>query len=213
MTWQVSHLHLRTNWNNTDPLDKNAASGTTIVLNSANDNSGDPTTAKFTLTANGGGSFTSNFTNSNTGNDAMMNGYNSLSTISWASSSTRVHGQVASMSTCISMAITTGTSGNIGASVAGSGVTTFGKDANNNSTFGGSFTQAVGTSAATANNSNYFLFENLTAASGAVNFTSTGSQGRVPITGIQLVSAVPEPSSTLPLLGALGLLGLLHRRR
>ncbi len=198
-----------TNWNNAPVLDKNAASGTEFELNGANDDDGLATTADFTFTANGGGSFTNNFENTNTGNDSMMNGYNSLSTISWETLPTEFTTSGFNIYVYFN-GNNTATTGVTGATVVGSGVSTFGQDPNTNSTFSGVFTRGIGDSVATANASNYFLFENLTAASGELNFTSTGSTGRVPLNGIQFV-AIPEPS--VGLLGALGLLGLLRRRR
>ncbi len=201
------------NWNNAPALNKNASSGTTIVLTGANgntnDNDGNATTTNLTLTANGGGSFVNNIVETNTGNDAMMNGYNSLSTIAWSVLPTDFTTNGYNIYVYFN-GNNTFTSGNLGASVAGVGDPVFGKDPNNNAAFNGVFTRAIGDSAATANNSNYFLFENLTAASGTLNFTSSSASNRIPITGIQFV-AIPEPSAAL--LGALGFVGLLRRRR
>ena len=190
------------NWNNANALDKNAASATTITVSNANDDDGVATLADFVFTANGGGSFVNN-NNTNTGNNAMMNGYNSLSMFTWADLGTDFTDNGFDIYVYFNSNNDSLTQG-LGATVAGSGSTTFGDDGG---AFTGTFTRATGTTSANANNSNFFRFEGLTADSGTVNFSGPSRRA---INGIQFV-AVPEPSTAL--LGALGLLALLRRRR
>ncbi len=74
------------------------------------------------------------------------------------------------------------------------------------------FTQATGTSVATANLSNYVLFSGQTSSGFTIRLNPENTSGQLGVAGIQIVpTVVPEPAS-LALLG-LGGLCLLPRRR
>jgi len=63
-------------------------------------------------------------------------------------------------------------------------------------------------------NGNYALFEDMTASNFSITFLNASGAGNFGAAGIQIVAnAIPEPSVSALLLGAVGVMGLARRRR